>query len=91
MGGEVKPTGAIWGGAAHGKFTFRGDGYGMADIHIFDPFTDANDDYAVLEWARKQEWFGKFQAALSDLRPGYSFPSYQYQIGDYARAALKVI
>ncbi len=54
-----------------------------------NPFTDANDDYAVLEWARKK---------------GYTLPTDQrfsinmylphislYQIGDYARAALKVI
>ncbi len=54
-----------------------------------DPFTDANDDYAVLEWARKE---------------GYTLPTDQrfsinmhlpacvdYKIGDYARAALKVI
>lgn len=58
--------------------------------HIFDPFTDANDDYAVLEWMRGlgpgaadyglfQKW-GRQLPALLD-----------YQIGDYARAALKVI
>lgn len=53
-----------------------------------DPFTDANDDYSVLEWARTrwdksgadwcEFWF--------DLNHAGS-----YQIGDYARAALKVL
>lgn len=61
-----------------------------------DPFTDANDDYAVLEWARSDErrmQFPAFVGALSDvmdirLQPGHSA---NYQIGDYARAALKVL
>lgn len=56
----------------------------------FDPFTDANDDYAVLEWMRAKE--------LNMNKSKYAFEFYgwlrsaeNYQIGDYARAALKVI
>ena len=58
-----------------------------------DPFTDANDDYAVLEWAHKQidsdTWTprGKWSIFVDELSP---VPE-NYQIGDYARAALKVI
>ncbi len=58
--------------------------------HEFNPFTDANDDYAVLEWMRgkwlvdgaddKWEWF------CEEL-----FGGADYTIGDYARAALKVL
>ena len=59
-----------------------------------DPFTDANDDYAVLEWAREKglndaQFWGAFYRAMN------YYPSIpdklSYQIGDYARAALKVI
>ena len=49
----------------------------------FDPFTDANDDYAVLEWMRKNYGASLFGKHLK-------FCSW-YQIGDYAKAALKVI
>jgi len=63
-----------------------------------DPENDANDDYAVLEWMRQTyehnskermlfgiylaEQFGVTKEKLNFLN---------YQIGDYARAALKVI
>jgi len=50
-----------------------------------DPFTDANDDYAVLEWMRNQ----KNNAGYWGLLEGVG--RWQYQIGDYARAALKVL
>ena len=63
-----------------------------------DPFTDANDDYAVLEWMRE-----KCGVYLPDV--GYTREQAQefkafgeqlddcelYEIGDYARAALKVV
>jgi len=58
-----------------------------------NPFTDANDDYAVLEWMREQVEPGQpygepswpFLGALKgDLQIAY-------RVGDYARAALKVI
>ena len=50
-----------------------------------DPFASADDDYAVLEWAYGQgEVFAlKFAKHLKNI--------WRYQIGDYARAALKVI
>ncbi len=61
----------------------------------FDPRTDANDDYAVLEWAKTQDadFQYKFQMALHDLTTDkwFSGSSWNYTIGDYARAALKVI
>jgi len=56
------------------------------DWSTFDPFNNANDDYAVLEWMRKEmphnQWL-KVQKHWT--------PAWLYQIGDYARAALKVI
>jgi hypothetical protein len=57
-----------------------------------DPFTDANDDYAVLEFMRALvkadydnncELWENFHPELPHIT--------DYQIGDYARAALKVI
>ena len=63
---------------------------------IPDPFTDANADYSVLEWIRLQAkvkgvWnrnmSGKWIRAISDV---CRFAR-DYKIGDYARAALKVI
>ncbi len=76
---------------------------GILTIDLPDPFTDANDDYAVLEWARKQ-WKGKttglvykdrnswhkFKLALT-VGPFAWRNGTGYQIGDYTRAALKVI
>jgi hypothetical protein len=50
----------------------------------FDPYTDANDDYAVLEWMRLNG-----AENMPDDFP-HSRQAY-YKIGDYARAALKVI
>ena len=59
-----------------------------------DPFTDANDDYAVLEWTRSNKVDTPtrllFQAKLRDQRPLYRPNVWNYRIGDYARAALKV-
>lgn len=49
-----------------------------------DPFTDANDDYAVLEWMRK----GGPNEAMDHL---LFWHAQDYKIGNYARAALKVI
>ena len=63
---------------------------------LFDPFTDANDDYAVLEWMRSQPKEMKweymdhyFAGRLARNELDHTLPV--YQIGDYARAALKVI
>lgn len=52
-----------------------------------DPYTDANDDYAVLEWMRKDAPQEQHIAFVCDV----DFTALNYQIGDYARAALKVI
>ena len=54
--------------------------------YLPDPFTDANDDYAVLEWLRSDQ-------SLFDTRRFWEYlPGFRdYKIGDYARAALKVI
>jgi len=54
-------------------------------IEPFDPFNDANDDYAVMEWIRKQHFVTYLTAYLEHEY------TQDYQIGDYARAALKVI
>lgn len=61
-----------------------------------DPFTDANDDYAVLEWMRGRRdsllakdtgiW-REFMAVIHDT----AFCTSLYRIGDYARAACKVL
>ena len=78
-----------------------------------DPFTDANDDYAVLEWMRddsRRMEFPRYVGALSDVMDtGHGHKRIKgrcssltierlaashaanYQIGDYARAALKVL
>ena len=56
-----------------------------------DPFTDANDDYAVLEHFRHKQKAGggNYKADLANwIEWTYSV---DYKIGDYARAALKVI
>ena len=77
-------------GHAHG-------GMALGLKHIvppINPFTDANDDYAVLEWIRAIEAEGldrdmlhmRFATELCGLKS-----MYDYQIGDYARAALKVL
>ena len=49
-----------------------------------DPENDANDDYAVLEW---------MLVKTPDASHGriYLGNKWDYKIGDYARAALKVI
>ena len=69
-----------------------------------DPFTDANDDYAVLKWARENltpRQFVKFSENIANLLIGLEKKkpfdalcislTTEYQIGFYARAALKVL
>lgn len=78
-GGNVRVS-VRWPGAEHGV--------------NFDPFTDANDDYAVLEWFRawakkKPAWmYSMFVEEVYKLG-GESFIG--YKIGGYARAVLKVL
>jgi len=58
------------------------DSYGYP---LPDPFNDANDDFAVLEWLRNK---------FADLPSKYGLTTHMlwhYRIGDYARAALKVL
>jgi len=54
------------------------------DSLMFDPENNANDDYAVLEWMRRND------ADLFVLDQEITAASL-YTIGDYARAALKVL
>ncbi len=56
----------------------------------FYPFTDANDDYAVLEWMRQKTEFHKPTEDRFSIHQ-YLPTAWNYQIGDYARAALRVI
>lgn len=62
-----------------------------------DPFTDANDDYAVLEHVRNsidEPRFTDFRDALRDMisdEGGARQYSWRYQTGDWSRAYLKVI
>ena len=66
-----------------------------------DPFTDANDDYAVLEWARETfesaQWYEFCDAlwSLFQIAQGTTVDQGRtlghYRKGFYARAALKVI
>ena len=59
-----------------------------------DPFTDANDDYAVLEWMRdKPRYLHNEADEIEWCTFSCELPndSWSYQIGDYARAALKVL
>ena len=69
---------------------------GEATWRLPDPFTDANDDYAVLEWMRddsRRMEFPRYVGALSDVMDKRLAASHaaNYQIGNYARAALKVL
>ena len=53
----------------------------------FDPFTNANDDYAVLEFMRANP--SQFVSAECEVEcQGWAW---KYHIGDYARACLKVL
>ena len=57
----------------------------------FDPFTDANDDYAVLEWMRSNS---KYREAWIEFKNALAVSNAfkcNYKIGDYARAAITVL
>ena len=58
-----------------------------------DPENDANDDYAVLEWMRRSDDDGCWTGPNADdfIRLINNGHSEDYKIGDYARAALKVL
>jgi len=55
-----------------------------------DPFTDANDDYAVLEWAIKNLDPDAYFAALTKVVGSYAYLT-EYRIGYWATAALRVL
>ena len=61
----------------------------------FDPFTDANDDYAVLEWVRGDDTqlgcTNRWEMMMDAIAQAGQEYSIDYKIGDYARAALKVL
>ena len=61
----------------------------VTENELPDPFTDANDDYAVLCHFREGKDWREFRAYLV-IEPT-ECDGFNYQIGDYARAALKVI
>ena len=57
-----------------------------------DPFTDANDDYAVLRWMRPLN--GRMPAHMADNRKWRQFIRLidePYILGNWAKAALRVI
>ena len=58
--------------------------YAIDWMEDFDPFTDANDDYAVLEWMRENLTITQRYKFLDENVQNY-------RIGDYARAALKAL
>ena len=71
---------------------WRSEVFGDA-LGLPDPLNDANDDYAVLEWMRRGEGdadtYGRFKNIFEgDYIDGIA-RWYLYEIGDYARAALK--
>ncbi len=63
---------------------FAPDSQRTKEDEIPDPFTDANDDYAVLEWMGNHDLICRFNDELTDHK-------FTYKLGDYARAALKVL
>ena len=79
---------------AMGVEYWRSEVYGDA-IGVPDPFTDANDDYAVLEYYRNMSKNNidrvRFMDKLFYTNTSMGRCMSAYKIGDYARAALKVL
>ena len=75
---------------------WHGKGSTWASL-MFDPFTDANDDYAVLEWVRNQVPTNNNGIKWASHDLGWCFYKHlkdnpaEYELGDYARAALKIL
>lgn len=85
------------------------DTYPLRKLHNnlmqpFDPYTDANDDVAVLEWAREKlspRKFVKFSENIANLLIGLEKKkpfdalcislTTEYKIGFYAKAAVLVL
>lgn len=97
---DEKPAGMLMDPAAG---WWRSPDGGWSVSLDFYPFTDANDDYACLEWMRDSDrsdftdsTYGRFLRAMSDNiwvphRPPYNDQWWNYKIGDYARAACRVL
>ena len=77
--GKLPAGGGVW-TKPDGSFTNR-----------FDAFTSADDDYSVLEWMRGSD--NSLQSESPDFIIFGNAVKHGrwYQIGDYARAALKVL
>lgn len=58
----------------------------LRENELPDPENDANDDYAVLEWILKDD--KPFNMAMIKH---LEWSAWEYKVGDFARAALKVI
>jgi len=91
-----------WGGFYVGDITGKDFGIppnerGLSGKVVPDPFTNADDDYAVLVWLRIDSDIDSEAYAIAMLTlieeqggdPRNSFP--MYRVGNYARAALKVL
>jgi len=81
---------AGWDVDEYGNVNVQGKGW-----KAFLPETDANDDYVVLSWARNT-----WKPAMATMEHHHKWPTFvaalkptsdRYHIGDYARAALKVL
>ena len=60
-------------------------------VELSDPYTDANDDYAVLKWMRNWRFKGVSEHGALQRCFGKRNTMAHYKVGDYARAALKMI
>jgi hypothetical protein len=79
------------------QWRIQGPGYSWCEYSEDDlpnPFTDANDDYAVLEWMRSDAMYvtAAYPKFCDQLYVGLGRGKvWKYEIGFYARAALRVI
>ena len=55
---------------------------------IFDPLTDANDDYAVLEWAIEEYGGEKMEKALRHVGMA---DLWAYEVGTWSQATLAIM
>jgi len=63
----------------------------VAESDLPDPFTDANDDYAVLEWFRGNYLDFPGTHIGKEAKLILTRHLWNYEIGDYARAAISVL
>ena len=59
-------------------------------LDLPDPFTDANDDYACLQWAIKEFDPDAYLRALTQVVGSYAY-LHEYRVGYWAQAALKCL